>query len=211
MKPILAVVVLVGLWGGAAKAETPSDYVAQREARRAKAAQAALENDARLAKLTDAVPQQIGILTYYPNHGGGYTFVQGKDIVCYALPYTPSTYKCEVRVWQRVIQLPRGGFNFNPIGRGLTAMANVTQSINVPTIGPSKIPFGGQTIYRTEMADNGKNGFYREDVRVAYWSRDTSDGKFELWLLADDSETRMKVKSIVPVLEHAPKPLPSKP
>jgi hypothetical protein len=200
MKPFLAAVLLGGLCVGTVQAETArSDYIAEREARRAKAAQTALEKDARLAKLTNAPPQKIGILTYYPNKGGGYTFVQGKDIVCYALPYTPSTYKCEVRVWQRVIQLPRG---INPLGAGVAAMANVTQSINVPTIGPSKVPLGGQTIYRTEMADNGKNGFYREDIRLAYWSRDTSDGKFQLWLLADDSETRMKVKSIVPVLRH---------
>jgi hypothetical protein len=189
--------------GTAETAKSQSADIAKRDAGKVKAAQAELEKDTRLAKLTDAAPQQIGILTYYPNQGGGYTFIQGKDIVCYALPYTPSTYKCEVRVWQRVIQLPRG---INPLGAGVAAMANVTQSINVPTIGPSKVPFGGQTIYQTEMADNGKNGFYREDIRVAYWSRDTSDGKVQLWLLADDSETRVKLKSIVPVLEHAPKP-----
>jgi hypothetical protein len=201
MRTSLAAMVLVGMCVGTAEtAKSQSGEIAKRDAGKVKAAQAELEKDTRLAKVTDAVPQQIGILTYYPNQGGGYTFVQGKDIVCYALPYTPSTYKCEVRVWQRVIQLPRG---INPIGAGVAAMANVTQSINVPTIGPSKVPFGGQTIYRTEMADNGKNGFYREDIRVAYWSRDTSDGNFQLWLLADDSETRMKVKSIVPVLERA--------
>jgi len=53
------------------------------------------------------------------------------------------------------------------------------------------------------MADNGKNGFYREDIRLAYWSRDTSDGKFQLWILPEDNETRLKLKSIRLVLEHA--------
>ncbi|HEV3304255.1 MAG TPA: hypothetical protein VG055_31690 [Planctomycetaceae bacterium] len=201
MKAILAAVFLVGTCVGTAEtAKLQSGEIAKRDARKVKAAQAELEKDTRLAKLTDAPPQKIGILTYYPNKGGGYTFVQGKDIVFYALPYTPSTYKCEVRVWQRVIQLPRG---INPLGAGVAAMANVAQSINVPTIGPSKVPFGGQTICRTEMADNGKNGFYREDIRLAYWSRDTSDGKFQLWILPEDNETRLKLKSIRLVLEHA--------
>jgi hypothetical protein len=204
---LVAAVALVGMWAGTIETmKSPSGEIAKRDARRAKAAQAELENDTRLANLTDAPPQKLGILTYYPNKGGGNTFIQGKDIVFYALPYTPSTYKCEVRVWQRVTLGARGGFN--PHGGGATAMANVTQSINVPTIGPSKVPFGGQTIYRTEMSNNGKDGFYREDIRLAYWSRETSDGEFKLWILADDNETRMKVKSIVPVLETAPKPIP---
>jgi hypothetical protein len=152
------------------------------------------EQDVRLAKLAGAQPQKVGILTYYPNKGGGYTFAQGKDIVFYALPYTPSTYKCEVRVVQRVNLGLRGG---------LKAMISVKQSINVPSIGSSKVPFGGQTVYRTEMSSNGRDGFFRKDIRLAYWSRDTSDGKFRLSLLAEDSETRLKLKSIVPVLERA--------
>jgi hypothetical protein len=192
MKAILAAVVLVGVSVGTAKAETPpTDYSTQREARRAKASQAALEKDARLAtKLANAPPQKIGILTYYPNKGGGYTFIEGKDIVFYALPYTPSTYKVECRV---------------PVCRetedGGTELIPVPTSINVATIGPSTTPFGGQTVYRTEMFNNGKDGFSREDIRLAYWSRDTSDGKFQLWILTEDRETRLKLKSIVPVLE----------
>ena len=194
--------------GSAETAKSQSDEVAKRETRKAKSAQATLEDDSRLAKLTNAPPQKVGLLTYYPNKGGGYTFIQGKNIVFYALPYTPTTYKCEVRVRQRV-HLARGGGN--PHTGGGTMMADVTQSINVPTIGPSRVPFGGQTVYRTEMSSDGKNGSYREDIRLAYWSRDTADGKCQLWILADDRETQMKLKSIVPVLECAPKPLPSKP
>lgn len=123
----------------------------------------------------------------------------------YALPYTPSTYKCEVRVRQRVKLRVQGGV------KPFEAMVNVKQSINVPSISSSKVPFGGQTVYRTELYSNGSDGFFRKDIRLAYWSRDTSDGKFRLSILAEDNETRMKLKSIVPVLEHAPKPLPSKP
>jgi hypothetical protein len=161
------------------------------------------EIDSRLAKLKDVQPKKIGILTYYPNKGGGYTFMQGKSIVFYALPYTPSTYSCEVRVRQLVTLVRHGG---NPHTGGVTMMADVAQSIHVPTIGPPGVPFGGQTVYRTEMHNNGKGGLFREDMRLAYWSRDTADGTFHLWILTDDRETRMKVKSIVPVLEHAPKP-----
>ncbi|HEV7999375.1 MAG TPA: hypothetical protein VGP63_05815 [Planctomycetaceae bacterium] len=198
MKALLAAV-LVGMWAATSQiAESQSGEVAKQDAARFKAAQAELEKDVRLAKLTDSPPQQMGILAYYPNKGGGYTFVQGKEIVFYALPYTPSTYQCEVRVRQRVNLARAGG---NPHTGGVTMMADVTQSINVPTIGPSRVPFGGQTVYRTEMSKNGKGGFVREDIRLAYWSRETSGGKFQLWILADDRETRMKLKSIVAALE----------
>lgn len=201
MKPVFATVLLIRMCVGSGEtAKSPNDEIAKREARWAKATQVALEKDARLAKLTNSPPQKIGVLTYYPNLGGGYTFVQGKDIVFYALPYTPSTYKCEVRVWQQVTLAAPG---FNPNGGRVNVMANVTQTIVVPTIGPSKVPFGGQTIYRTEMSDDGKDGLYRKDIRLAYWSREQSDGNFLLWILPEGSEIRMKVKSIVPVLERA--------
>lgn len=108
------------------------------------------------------------------------------------MPRTPSTYKCEVQVTV-----------CKPIAGGGTAIVYTTQSINVPTIGPSTIPFGSQTVYRTEMFNNGKDGFFREDLRLAYWSRDTSEWQFQLWILAEDRETRLKVKSIIPVLERA--------
>jgi hypothetical protein len=195
MRPILAAVCSVGLWVGAAKAEPPpsySDYNAQREARRAKAAQAALEKDARLAKLTNAPPQKIGILTYYPNMGGGYTFLQGNDIVFYALPYLPTSYKREVRVTV-----------CKDTGDGGTAMVYVPRSINVSTIGTSTMPFGGQTVYRSEMFHTGKDGFCREDIQLANWTRDTADGQCRLSIMDDDRETRLKLKSIIPVLERA--------
>jgi hypothetical protein len=40
------------------------------------------------------------------------------------------------------------------------------------------------------------------DTPIAKWTRDTTEGKFRLSILAEDSETRLKLKSIVPVLEH---------
>lgn len=89
------------------------------------------------------------------------------------------------------------------LDHGGTAMVPVPMSMNVPIIGASKVPFGGQTVYSTEMWSNGNDGSYREDIRLASWSRDTTAGKFQLSILAEDRETRLKLKSIVPVLEHA--------
>jgi hypothetical protein len=43
----------------------------------------------------------------------------------------------------------------------------------------------------------------REDSPIAQWTRDTPAGEFLLSLMDVDSQTRVKVKSIVPVLEHA--------
>jgi hypothetical protein len=191
MRAFVAAAVLFSVLRGRANAETPAtDYGAEREARGIVAARFALAEDARLAKLTDAPLQKIGILTYYPNQGGGYTFLQGKDIVFYALPYTPSTYKCEIEVT-----------GLRPLKDGGAEMVAVPVSINVPTIGSSKIPFGGQTVYRTEMFGSGESGFRREDIRLAYSSRDTSDGKLHVWILPEENETRLKLKSVVPVLE----------
>lgn len=144
------------------------------------------EDDSRLAKLKDAQPKQIGILTYYANRGGGFTFIEGNTIVFYALPYSPSTYKCEVQV-----AVQRGDDHFR-----------LPVPLIVPTIGTSRVPLGGQTVYQTEMVENGKGGFFRRDLRLAYSSRDTPDSEFHVWILAEDRETRLKVKSIVPVLER---------
>jgi hypothetical protein len=55
------------------------------------------------------------------------------------------------------------------------------------------------------------NVLRRDGFPIATSSRDTADGRFRLSIMADDRETRLKLKSITPVLEHAPKPLPSKP
>jgi hypothetical protein len=81
-----------------------------------------------------------------------------------------------------------------------------TESIDVDTIGQRTMPSGCQTVYRTELHNNGKDGFIREDIRLAYWTRNDFVGTFHLWILAEDRETRLKLKSIVPVLENAAKP-----
>jgi hypothetical protein len=130
------------------------------------------EKDARLAKRGNAHVQKIGVLSYHPNKGGGYTFVDEESIVFYALPYEPSTRQVETLV--------------------------------LPVIGPLKMPFGGQTVYRSQLIQNGVIVEpHRMDTPIAKWTRDTPDGKFRLSILAEDSETRLKLKSIVPVLERA--------
>jgi hypothetical protein len=39
------------------------------------------ESDVRLAKVKGATQEKVGLLAYYPNEGGGYTFVKGKTIL----------------------------------------------------------------------------------------------------------------------------------
>ena len=67
------------------------------------------------------------------------------------------------------------------------------------------MPLAGQTIYRGEIK---RTWVCRTDgvSRLRNGLRDTPDGKFRLSILAEDNETRPELKSIVPVLEHAPKP-----
>jgi hypothetical protein len=72
----------------------------------------------------------------------------------------------------------------------------------LPTIGTSKVPFGGQTIYRSQM--NGFGIERRADIPIAKWTRDTPDGQFRFTMRDEDRLTRLKLKSIRPVLEHAP-------
>jgi hypothetical protein len=179
MKPLIAAALSIGLMSSVVADDKRTPPAADFST-------VAPENDSRLAKLKDAQPKKIGILTYYANQGGGYTFLQGNGIVFYALPYTPSTYKCEVQVAVR-----RGVDHFR-----------AAVPINVPTIGTSIVPLDGQTVYQTDRVDNGKGGFFRRDLRLAYWSRDTPDSNFHFWILAEDRETKLKVKSIVPVLER---------
>jgi hypothetical protein len=83
-------------------------------------------------------------------------------------------------------------------------------SERVYIVGTWKMPFGGQTIYRSQMRNFSGMEPYREDIPIATWARNALEDKFQLSIIAKDSETRLKLKSIVPVLEHAPKPLPSK-
>jgi hypothetical protein len=137
-----------------------------------------LEEDWRLAKKPGAQPRKIGVLSCYPNNGGGYTFREWKCIAFYSLPYLPTTYK--------------------PLSNG------TPKSI----CGTREMPFGGQTVYRSHMEvhirpDRGPAPLFRVDMPIAEWSRDTLDGRFRLSIACDDYETRLKLKSIVPVLEHA--------
>ncbi len=152
------------------------------------------EKDYRLAKLTDAQTQRIGILTYYPNKGGGYTFMEGKQVEFYSLPYVPTTYR-------RSARNANGNWGFPG-----------QKSDKVSIIGTREMPFGGQTVYRSHMEGVDRSGLPRRvDTPIAKWTRDTADGQFRLSIMVDDRETRLKLKSIIGVLERAPKPLPSKP
>jgi hypothetical protein len=51
------------------------------------------EDDWRITKFTVGQPQKVGILTYYPNLGGGYTFLEHDTIVFYALPFVPANMR----------------------------------------------------------------------------------------------------------------------
>jgi hypothetical protein len=163
VRPLLLLLVLVGACVG--KTDASDDQEPGVESTLAP------EKDSRLAKLANARPQKIGVLTYYPNDGGGYTFTEEGTIVFCALPYVPTTRQAENMV--------------------------------LPMIGPTKMPLGEQTIYRSRMTGNGFGVLHRADFPIAKWSRDTPDGKFRLTIKAEDNETRLKLKSIIPVLERA--------
>jgi hypothetical protein len=187
MRPLLAAVVVVGLSVRIAKADdkpTPPP---------SEPSTVAPEKDVRLACLANATPQKIGVLTYYPNKGGGYTFMAGERIEFYSLPYMPTAYQAERTV--HVIENRNGNLVARPI----------VQRINLATIGTAKRPFGGQTIYRSLMTGPGFGTLHRTDIPIAKWTRDTPDGQFRLSIKEEDHETRLKLKSIVPVLEHASK------
>jgi len=160
------------------------------------------DKDVRLAKVANAPLQKIGVLTYYPNRSGGYTFLEGTEIVFYALPYWPSTSL---------------DFFF------VESAAGRIEATPFRIIGKSKMALGCQTLYRGDMRKTmTPNALLREDTPIAQWSsdaqfpidkwsRDTPTGKVGLLIMVKDRETRLKLKSIVPVLERARKPLPSKP
>jgi hypothetical protein len=175
MRLIVAAVALVGLCAADDKAAPTRDTP---------------EIDWRLAKLAHAEPTKIGVLTYYPNNAGGYTFTEGEHIVFYALPFLPATsLQLAVQVEQKDVP-------------GL-----VWESRTIATIGKSKMPFGGQTFFRGEMKKAAPEGTsLREDIPIAKWTRDSPTDKFRLSIMDVDSETRMKVKSIIPVLERAEHP-----
>jgi hypothetical protein len=122
MRMTLALILVVGLSFAVAKADAKSPSPATLSP----------ANDSRLAKRRDAQPQKIGVLSFYPNNGGGYTFVEGTDIVFYALPCIPTTYKVEGQT--AICQ---------DIGNGETVWVHVPVTFDVPTLGPSTIPLGG--------------------------------------------------------------------
>jgi hypothetical protein len=170
MRKILALIVVLGLSVGIADA---SDYPPT----------VAPKNDVRLFNLTREEPKRIGILTYYPNVGGGYTFLEHEDIVFYSLPYMPTTYTVEC----------------------VTTVRHTTTVLG--TIGTNMMPRGGQTLYRSEMKEIVPGVHRREDTPIAKWTRNTPTGRFRLLVMDVDSQTRVKLKSIVSVLdraEHAP-------
>ena len=185
MRRTLAVIVVVGLLVSIAEADekpTPPPTFST----------VTPENDWRLAKQTGTQPQKIGVLSYYPNNGGGYTFLEGKHIAFYSLPYAPTTYWTD-NVVVEVLTI-----------NGNTQTLLMSRKLNLYTIGTSKMPFGGQTVYRSEMKDmNTGVVFRRQDMPIAKWSRDAAGDEFRLSILDVDRETRPKLKSIIPVLERA--------
>jgi hypothetical protein len=144
------------------------------------------ETDSRLAQLANAQPKKIGVLTYYPNRGGGYTFKEGEQIVFYALPFSPAkSPQLAVLVQQRD-------------GKNIIDLAFLR---TIATIGKSKLPFGGLTVFQGEMIKTPNDESLREDTPIAKWTRDTPNGQFRLSLMTKDRETRLKLKSIVPLLQ----------
>jgi hypothetical protein len=161
MRRTLAFIVVVGLSVGIADADDPT---------------LPPEKDARLAKVADAKPTRIGILTYYPNQGGGYTFLEGREIAFCALPYYPTTSKAQQHVFNGMLKPPV-----------------------YYTIGTAQVPTGCQILYRSAT----RTTWSGRVIPIALWTRDSFDGTFHLSILSEDYETRLKLKSIVPVLEHA--------
>jgi hypothetical protein len=191
--------ILVGLSVAIAEADdkpTPqplSNFIAEHEARIAKAAYADVEKDSRLSKLANAPLQKIGVLSYCPNKGGGYTFFEGGRLLFYSLPCMPSTYDVEYLVFKK--EMSKDGRR--ELVNGFMA------SKALGTIGSQPLPSGGQVLYRSEMKVIAHQALRREDTPIAKWTRDAPDGKFRLSIMSDDNETRLKLKSILPVLEHA--------
>jgi hypothetical protein len=199
MRPTLATVVLVGLLVLIAKADDKptsqplSDFIAEHEARIAKAAYADVEKDPRLSKPTNAPLQKIGVLSYCPNKGGGYTFFEGGHLLFYSLPYMPSTYDVEYQVF--IKEMSKDG------RRELVDSFMASKALG--TVGSQRLDSGGQVVYRSEMKVIASQALRREDTAIAKWSRDHPDGQFRLSIVEGNCETRLKLKSIVPVLEHA--------
>ena len=85
--------------------------------------------------------------------------------------------------------------------KGQVEARNIVGQIDVPMIGLLPMPVCSQTIYRGEM-HTYFNLRLRHDLAIGEWVRDTPDSKARLSITSDDHETRLKLKSIVPVLER---------
>jgi len=196
MKAFLAAVLLVGLSVSIAEARDENPPIPPSQCLPSGIRP---ENDSRLAKRGSEPPQKIGVLSYSPNRGGGFTFREGADIAFYALPYPPQTRDFDAMV------LVGGNV------KGAKVVFHVAQRVKIFAVGTEKLFPGAYFIYRCRPVETAQNGiFCREDTPIAQWDRDTPTGKFQLSIMDVDSQTRVKLKSIVPVLEQAPKPLPSR-
>jgi hypothetical protein len=181
MRRTLSLMLLLGLWVSIVKAD-------DKPASRPRPSNLIPEKDSRVAKRPGAQTQKIGVLAYYPTVGGGLTFSENGKVAFYALPYLPVTSKHERTVNRQV---------------GKKEVPVVVAILFHATIGPSKLPLGSYAIYRSELMADGEGGFLRQYIPIAMWSRDTAGGQFRLSLMVDDPETRLKLKSIIPVLESA--------
>ena len=183
MRRTLALFLVVGLLVAIAKADaklTP----------RPKPSTLTPQKDSRLAKRPGALPQKIGVLTYYRNVGGGFTFLDEDDIAFYAMPFDASVCNCE-----RTVPI------FERARNGAVVVRLTVVNINVVTIGTLKLPDGYYTICRARMIDLG-NESVREDEPIAFWFGAFAK-EHRLSTITFDHETRIKLKSIIPVLEHA--------
>ena len=182
MRSTLAVMVLAGLFAGAwAEDENP---VAP--------SKVVPENDWRLARRTGSRSKTIGIFEFYPNKGGGYTFTRDGEIEFYALPNRPAAYHQSATVLE-----------VKSDANGRITTSSVIELRTLSTIGMKPMLAGGQTVYRYEMTATYPGVFVRNDIPIATWSRDAPGAKFTLSRWCEDGETRLKLKSIIPVLEQA--------
>jgi hypothetical protein len=192
MRRMLLLVLIVGLSSSTAKPSDEQPFVPD----------APLGKDFRLAPPAGVQPRKVGILTYYPNKAGGYTFVEHGKIVFYALPYLPNTREVERT-------LPP---DFGTMMLYALPYISITPQVEVtvlPTIGTSKVPYQGQIIYRSQW--NGFGIERRADIPIAKWARDTPDGPFRFTMRDEDRLSRLKLLSIVPLLQNSSKRLVSAP
>jgi hypothetical protein len=148
------------------------------------------DTDKRLARWSDSPFQKIGLFTYFRNNGGGYTFLQDDRLEFYSLPNVPEPQTVK---YAEVVLVSVNG---------KVVRQFVSHSQTLGTIGTVRHPFGGQTFFRTQMKQVGKAS-YRDDKAIATWSRESAHDKFRFSITSDGHETRLKLKSIISVLERA--------